>query len=569
MNFLVLAADYDGTLAHDSQVRESTIAALEKLRESGRKLLLVTGRQLEELLEVFPRADLFEWIVAENGALLYCPQTRESRLLAEPVPKGLPETLRARGVSNVGVGRSVVATWRPQECTVLEALRDLGLDRQIIFNKEAVMVLPTGTNKGSGLRSALEAMKISPHNVVAVGDAENDLPMLMLCECGAAVSNALDAVKAKADLVMKADHGAGVEELIQSLLEDELASRLPQDGRRGLLLGHMRDDPNRRVLLPGLGQSVLVAGPSGSGKSTVITGFLERMAAANYQFCLFDPEGDYEAFEPAINLGNPHYVPSPEEVLALLERTHSAVVNLLGVSLDGRPAYVSEVVRKLESLRAGRGRPHWLIVDEAHHIFPSDFPEGSTFLPEPPKPSLMMTVHPQHMRKEALASAEIIVAIGKDPHETLRSYCRALEIDEPTLEPVTLERGEVLVWFRRGSDQPFVVAAKPSATEHKRHVRKYAEGDLADRSFVFRGPDGKLQLCAHNMNTFIRMGSGVDDETWRHHLQSHDYSQWFRTVVKDEALADEVEAVENEEAAPQETRDRIFAAIRARYTAPE
>ena len=448
-------------------------------------------------------------------------------------------------------------------------LRDLGLDRQIIFNKDAVMVLPSGVNKASGLSAALEEMKISHHNVVAVGDAENDLPMLTQCECGVAVENALDSVKAKADLVTQADHGAGVEELIRELLQDDLTSRLAPIARRGLLLGTTKDAQKQEVLLPCLGQSVLVAGPSGSGKSTAITGVLERMANAAYQFCIFDPEGDYEEFEPAINLGNPRYVPSADEVLSLLERMYSTVVNLLGVSLDERPQVVSELLRKIEDLRCSSGRPHWFVIDEAHHIFPSDFSADTTILPEPPKASLMITVHPQHVRKEALASADIVIAVGKDPHETIRDFCSALGIGEPELRPVTLERGEVLIWFRHGPRRPFVVEAQPGKTEHKRHIRKYAEGDLGLGSFVFRGPEGRLNLVAQNLDTFIRMADGVDDETWCHHLRSGDFSEWLRWIVKNPELADQVRTIESDNGSARETRSRIVEAIRGRYTLPE
>jgi HAD superfamily hydrolase (TIGR01484 family) len=567
LNFLALALDYDGTLASVGRVRKSTFKALETVAQSGRKLVLVSGRQLEDLLEVFPQHDLFEWIVVENGALLYCPRTRETRLLAEPVPEGFPEALRQRGVSDVAVGRSVVATWRPHECTVLEVLRDLGLDRQIIFNKNAVMVLPTGVNKASGLAAALGEMKISHHNVAAIGDAENDLPMLGWCECGVAVSNALESVKAKADFVTNGDHGAGVEESIRDLIDNDLEARLQPDRRRGLLLGVEKDAPERSVSLPALGHSVLVAGPSGSGKSTAITGVLERMAAAGYQFCIFDPEGDYERFESAVTLGNPHCVPGAGEVLDLMERMHSAAVNMLGVSLDNRPVYVAEVVRKLETLRAAKGRPHWFVFDEAHHVFPADFPAGTPVLEAPPATSLMITVHPPHVRKEALCSADIVIAVGKDPDETIRNFCRSAGAEAPRLHPVTLDRSEALVWFR-GRREPVVVAVEPGKSEHRRHIRKYAEGDLGPGSFVFRGPEGKLNLAAHNLSTFIRMASGVDDETWNWHLRAHDYSRWFHEVIRDDALAEEAEALENVQGPAGESRERIFAAIRGRYTAP-
>jgi hypothetical protein len=248
-----------------------------------------------------------------------------------------------------------------------------------------------------------------------------------------AVENALPSVKQEADLVTKADHGAAVEELIQHLLQDDLASRVSNLHSNGMLLGTTRAEPKQTVLLPTLGQSILVAGPSGSGKSTVITGLIERLAGAKYQFCLFDPEGDYDGFEPAINFGNPHYAPTPEEVLALLERMHSAVVNLLGVSLEARPAYVSEILRKLEDLRARKGRPHWTIVDEAHHIFPADWPAESVILPRPPQSSLMITVHPRHVKTEALAAMDIVIAVGKDPHETIREVCRSLNVKSQDL----------------------------------------------------------------------------------------------------------------------------------------
>ena len=569
MNFLAIATDYDGTLAHDGRVEESTIRALEQVNQSGRKLVLVTGRELDQVLEIFPRHDLFEWVVAENGGLLYCPHTREARALTERVPESLPDELRRRGVTDVSVGNTIVATWHPHECTVLEVLRDLGLDRQIIFNKNAVMVLPTGVNKASGLSTALDEMKISHHNVVAVGDAENDLPMLAQCECGVAVANALESVKQKADFVTHTPHGSGVEELIEEILRDDLAARLSSVTRRGLLLGKAKDEQKRPVWLPGLGQSVLVAGPSGSGKSTTITGLLERMAKAGYQFCLFDPEGDYEGFEPAINLGNPHYVPSANEVLSLLERMHSAVVNLLGVGVDDRPQVASELLRKIQHLRADKGRPHWFVIDEAHHMFPSAVPVGTTLLAEPPKASLLITVHPQHVRKETLATIDVVIAVGKDPHETIREFCRTLAVDEPHLQPITLERGEVLVWFRRGAEGAFVVEAEAGKTEHKRHVRKYAEGDLDVGSFVFRGSEGRLNLVAENLKSFIRMAEGVDDETWRYHLQAGDFSKWFRWIVKDEALADQVRSLEAQNGSVQETRKSVIDAIRERYTASE
>ncbi len=83
MRYLVLCTDYDGTLAHHGRVDETTLAALEELRVSGRKLVLVTGRELPDLQKVFERLDLFDLVVAENGALIYNPASRQERALVD------------------------------------------------------------------------------------------------------------------------------------------------------------------------------------------------------------------------------------------------------------------------------------------------------------------------------------------------------------------------------------------------------------------------------------------------------------------------------------------------------
>lgn len=222
MRYLALATDYDGTLAHRGEVDEATFTALARLRESGRKLVLVTGRELDELTTVCPRLDLFDRVVAENGALLYRPAWLESKVLAARPPESFVEALRARGVTPISVGRVVVAAWRPHETTIAEVIGESGLDLRIVLNKRAVMVLPAGVTKASGLVSALEEIGVSPSDVVAVGDAENDLEFMALCGCSAAVANALDVVKRQADIVTQGDHGPGVAEVVALLLDTDL-----------------------------------------------------------------------------------------------------------------------------------------------------------------------------------------------------------------------------------------------------------------------------------------------------------------------------------------------------------
>ena len=179
--FLALATDYDGTIAHHGAVDAPTLDALERLKQTGRRLILVTGRELPDLKRVFPRLDLFDRVVAENGGLLYDPGTEEERPLGPAPPAPFVEALRARNVSPLSVGSCIVATWEPNEAVVLETIRDLGLELQITFNKGAVMVLPAGVNKASGLAEAIRELELSLVNVVGVGDAENDHAFLSAC----------------------------------------------------------------------------------------------------------------------------------------------------------------------------------------------------------------------------------------------------------------------------------------------------------------------------------------------------------------------------------------------------
>ena len=227
MRYLALASDYDGTLATDGAVDRETVAALRRFAATGRKLILVTGRQLNDLLHAFPDAMLFDSIVAENGAVLYRLVSRETRVLGPPPSRQFVEALRRRGVAPLWVGQVVVATVQPNEAAVIDVIRELSLDLQVILNKGSVMVLPASVDKASGLSAALDELALSPQSVVAIGDAENDQAFLAMCGCGVAVANALDALKAGARHVTQGEAGAGVREIIDSLISEDLRGDEP------------------------------------------------------------------------------------------------------------------------------------------------------------------------------------------------------------------------------------------------------------------------------------------------------------------------------------------------------
>ncbi|MEO5323300.1 HAD hydrolase family protein [Mesorhizobium sp. CC13] len=563
MYALALATDYDETLADHGTVTEDTLAAVVKFKESGRKLILVTGRELPDLERVFPEHDIFDRIVAENGALLYTPATKKERPLAPPPPQAFVECLRRRGVVPLYVGRTIVATLVPNETIVLEEIRRLGLELEIIFNKGAVMILPSGVNKATGLAAALADLELSPHNVVGIGDAENDHAFLRAVGYGVAVANALPTVKQTADRTTLAARGAGVAELTGRILsrDAELMNTIRQRVKVGT------DAAGAISAISPYGGGMLIAGTSGIGKSTLAMLLIERFVKKSYQFCVLDPEGDYEHLEDVVVVGDAETPPSVREILDLLAKpANNVAVNMLGLKTDERPDYFAKLLPELASLRARTGRPHWLVIDEAHHLLPAARVGDSFALPKELPATILITVHPDLVSKDVLKTVDVVVGLGPEADQVFSAYSEAVGIDRP--EGITpLSEQQVLFWDRC-SDRP----AKPLNVDRpkqarKRHKRKYAEGDLGDNSFYFRGPEGALRLKAQNLMMFLHIAEGVDDATWEHHLRAGDYSEWFRDKVKDKKLAAEARSIErNADLAPPESRAAIAEAVRQRYT---
>ena len=566
MYIICLATDYDGTLAHDGVVDEATIDALVRLKRSGRKVVLVTGRELPDLARVFPRLELFDRVVAENGALLFNPATRQEQPLGPEPPPEFVALLLKKGVP-LSVGRSIVATWEPHEGEVLEAIRKLGLELQITFNKGAVMVLPAGVNKASGLKAALDDLGLSAHNVVAVGDAENDHAFMQASGFAVAVANALPAIKEEADLVTAGARGAGVTELIARLIEDDVGALAPFK-ERGLVQAAVRPDGQPIFIRPH-GGGAMVAGLSGGGKSTLATALLEGMIAGGFQVCVFDPEGDYSSLRSAVALGDGKAPPRLADMLKALERPEdSLVLNMLAVSVEDRPAAFAAFVAALVEMRGRTGRPHWILVDEAHHVLPAER-DANAGADSSMVPAVLITVDPEAVSREALERVDDVFAVGSKPAETIRSFCKALSIDAPALPTAPPDHVRALFWRRSSGKAPEFVQPRAPAVKMERHTRKYAEGELGeDKSFYFRGPENALNLRAQNLRIFLQMADGVDDRTWRHHLKRHDVSTWIREAIKDENLADEAERIEDDVPDLAESRKAMREAIERRYTAP-
>jgi hydroxymethylpyrimidine pyrophosphatase-like HAD family hydrolase len=226
-----LATDYDGTIAHDGKVDEITVDALWQIRRAGLAIVLVTGRELSSLFDTFAHPDVFDRIVAENGAVVHNPSSRSVDVLGTAPPPALVEALRRADIP-ISVGHSIVATVRPHEERLKVAIRNLGLPWHIVLNRDSVMALPAAIDKASGLQAALRTLGIPFQDTIGVGDAENDAAFLDACGFSVAVDNALPMIKAKAHLVTSGARGAGVRELVARLLDEQAAEQAAE--KRGL-----------------------------------------------------------------------------------------------------------------------------------------------------------------------------------------------------------------------------------------------------------------------------------------------------------------------------------------------
>ena len=281
--FRVVAVDFDGTLTSGDQLSAEAVDAIDQVRRDGLVVVLVTGRIAVELTAEFPQiADHVDALVLENGAVTVIDG--RTYALSAPVDSALDAALAARGVP-YRRGEVLLAVDGEHAETVVEVIGELGLDCQIVRNRAALMVLPAGVTKGTGLGAVLTEMNLSPHNTVAVGDAENDLSLFGMAEIGVAVANAVPSVQRRADLVLEERDGAGVAELLTGPYLSGARRWCPP--RRWIEIGTFEDGTPTRV--PGSQARMLVTGPAGSGKSYLIGLMAERWIQAGYCVLVIDP----------------------------------------------------------------------------------------------------------------------------------------------------------------------------------------------------------------------------------------------------------------------------------------
>ena len=570
MKLSVLALDYDGTIAFHDVLDGSVRAAIGDARTRGIKVLIVTGRSLDELRRVAGDLRLVDAVVAENGAVIHFPDTGHTTLLAPPIPQAFTAELERKGIPS-RTGQCLVDAAAADAPRILDVIRATELPLVLAFNRSRVMVLPQGISKATGLQTTLEMMRVSPRNALAIGDAENDHPLLSLAEVGAAVEWGSSRLKSEADLVIAGTEPTAIAAFLRPLLA---SGRLPPPGRarRRLLLGYGSD--GREFSLAVRGRNILVTGDAKSGKSWIAGLLCEQLILYGYSVCVLDPEGDYRSLEtlPGVTiLGGEDPPPTPRELCrALRFPDRSVVVDLSRLPHDEKIEYIHAALAALNAIRRSTGLPHRIVLDEAHYFLHD--PGANQLLDLDLNGYTVVTYNASRLPPELLAKSEVIlVTCASDPAEieALRRCCS-------TCTPVDAERWSIL--GRLGPAQavalpvteetggnlyPFTIGVR--LTPHVRHREKYVDVPITEsRAFVFANRGSGVR--ARTIREFVDALEHVDTAALTGHLRRGDLSRWIRDVFGDHALATDLAAYEARarEGAGDLLPD-ILNAVRARY----
>ena len=575
--FRAVALDYDGTLTMGARPDDDVLAALADVRAAGHAVVLVTGRILTELRHVFPDVDdHVDAIVAENGTVV--SGRAGHRRLVPPVPSVLEDALTRRGVPVRG-GEVLLACDAAHGEIVFEEVHRLGLDCQILYNRAAMMVLPAGASKSVGLRQVLDDLGISPHDTIAVGDAENDHALLEACEVGVAVANAVPSLKTRADIVLDEANGAGVAALLRGPILSGHQTVRPERWR--VPIGRRLDGTVAH--LPGTPANVLVVGGSNAGKSYVGGLFAEGLLELGYRVVVIDVEGDHTglgSLPGVLLMGGPNRLPTPEEISAPVRRAvANVVVDLSMLGSAEQDDFIASLLAVLEEVRRETGLPHWVMVDEAHRPFGVGDASRALLAASG---HCLITWDPVTLRPEVMSNIDMVVALpprpdadsagsgpGGDTAALLAAWDPGVGGSGPDVDPVAafaeLRPGQALLVGSDGRVEPITLSAR--RTSHVRHWHKYARAELpADKRFSFRDRRGPTGQVAANTYEFHHIVSQCDQRVVDHHLRHHDFSQWALEALQDAALAADLAAIERDHDGDVATaRMRVVRAVEHRY----
>jgi hydroxymethylpyrimidine pyrophosphatase-like HAD family hydrolase len=570
VRLFTLALDYDGTIALGDRVDADVRNAIAASRTRGITVLLATGRILDELRRVAGDLHFVDGVIAENGAVLHFPESGHSALLGPPVPQKFLDELSRRGIAH-RAGQSLVDADAGDAPAILDVIRSLELPLVLIFNKGRVMTMPQGISKGTGLHAALDTLRLSARNTLAIGDAENDHELLRLAEVGAAVPWGSAALRAAADVTLTGNGSAAIATYLRGLADAGVLPAAAQ-GRRRLLLGYGED--GREFWLAARGRNVLIAGDTKSGKSWVAGLLCEQLILHGYCVCVIDPEGDYRSLEalPGVTLlGGEDPPPSPRDLMrALRYPDRSVVIDLSRLPQDAKVLYIRGILPALNQLRRRTGLPHRIVIDEAHYFLHDG--DAGGLLDIERNGYTVVTYCASRLPKALLDSTEVmIVTCESNPAEieALFRRCEAcnagaaddwqvlrrLRPGQAVALPITPEA--------EGRLRLFTVARR--LTSHVRHRQKYVDVPVSEqRAFVFSTAPA---LRARTLRQFVNQLEHNATAALDPFVTRGDFSRWIRDVFGDHALAADLRAIESRHRVMPgpDTIPDLVDAIRARY----
>jgi len=573
MKFSALALDYDGTIATNGIFEPAVRSAVADVRRRGIAVALVTGRRLADLRQSAGDLTCFDVIVAENGAVLEFPASGRHVVLAHPPKAAVIQELRRRNI-DVVAGECVLESDAGSGEAILDVIRSMEQPLVLIFNRGRLMVLPAGITKSTGLRRALFAMRISIHNTVGVGDAENDHDLLDSCEVGAAVQWGSPALREVADEVVQGTGPYGVAEYIRRLSEQPRLTTA-QMGRRRLLLGY--EHGGDAVNLAVRGRTVLIAGEPGTGKSWLAGAICEQLIVQGYCLCIIDPEGDYrelEAMPGVITLGGNDPPPQARELVRALRHPDvSVIVDLSTIAHHEKREYVTSLLSLLVTFRRRSGLPHKIVLDEAHYFLAGK--DSCRCIDTNLAGYILVTYRISGLEPSIRTAADMVVMVTRetDPIEVeiLRGLCHPLLPPSPAnvFADLAINEAALLPGAEEANGRIRRFHVGPRLTTHVRHQTKYLDMPVSEaQAFVF-APQGRPGLHARTLKTFTGLIVSLPTDRIEGYLRRHDFSRWIEGVFRDGPLATRVRHLEDRvrDGEGHEIAESIAQAIRARYEA--
>ncbi|MGB3778391.1 MAG: HAD hydrolase family protein [Tunicatimonas sp.] len=581
MYLKILAFDLDGTLTESDNISEEIKNMLSRVKNEGFIVLLVTGRRLKAIPDITFFEDICEAIIAENGAILYFPGNDTVSLPFGELAVDVKKQLLDLDIP-VEVGMAIVATWTPHDREVIEILTKTGYAASVEYNKGAVMILPPGASKGTGLRIALHDLGHSPHNLIAFGDAQNDRSLFEQGELTVAVDNASSEIKAIADVVLTKPNGTGVCNFLEGLLEDRIPVHRTKP-RLQLSFGKRDEKPFYLDSVSLLNGNVGFAGSTRSGKSWLAGFLVEQLLKAEYQVCLIDPEGDYHgirAFPQTILLGgtNDRILPVGD-VITLIEYSNlSVILDLSQYPVERKLVYVEELLRALYSIRKKYGKPHWILLDEAQYFCPEKGGNLTDLIANNLKGGGMGLISYQLSQIAPVVLDAInhwMITGLKDPLEMkLLKNVMDKPIEESDYKKMeSLVNGQAFVAMGNAS---LAEAIAPGVVEysgvrrripHVRHLHKYLRAPLPESKrfyFHLNGPAKGVKPAA-SLWEFGEILPQLPIDTIRYHLGNEDFVRWLEDTMHDRELAKRLRKLARRDMQGEKLREKLAELVKARF----